>query len=165
MLSALSNLICLGKVPALYTLADDGDQNLHNGHRQSPQPYFMSSVLIVLASSAIMCFLLIYSDDADVPKVATSSMVPPNLNKLPVVGQTPYMADGPDPQQTPTPLQTKDKQTPLQIYETDRPFFGSAPVGGLDILCSKPALALVLVNSLHAMVGGVRALSFVRRLR
>lgn len=66
-------------------------------------------------------------------------MVPPSLNKLPVVGQTPYKADGPDPQQTPTPLHSKDKQTPLQIYETDRPFFGSAPVGGLDILCSKPA--------------------------
>ena len=66
-------------------------------------------------------------------------MVPPTLNKLPVVGQTPYKADGPDPQQTPTPLHSKDKQTPLQIYESDRPFFGSAPVGGLDILCSKPA--------------------------
>ncbi|DBA72008.1 TPA: hypothetical protein ACH3X2_010748 [Trebouxia sp. C0005] len=74
----------------------------------------------------------------EVPRLATSSMVPPNLNKLPVVGQTPYKADGPDPQQTPTPLQSSDKQTPLQIYETDRPFFGSAPVGGLDILCSKP---------------------------
>ncbi|KAL0041949.1 hypothetical protein WJX79_010123 [Trebouxia sp. C0005] len=72
----------------------------------------------------------------EVPRLATSSMVPPNLNKLPVVGQTPYKADGPDPQQTPTPLQSSDKQTPLQIYETDRPFFGSAPVGGLDILCS-----------------------------
>ena len=84
-----------------------------------------------------MNLLLIQCDDADVPKLATSSMVPPNLNKLPVVGQTPYNANGPDPQQTPSPLQSKDKQTPLQIYETDRPFFGSAPVGGLDILCSE----------------------------
>ncbi|DBA83679.1 TPA: hypothetical protein ACH3X1_006228 [Trebouxia sp. C0004] len=73
----------------------------------------------------------------DVPKMGTLSMVPPNMNRLPVVGQTPYNADGPDPQQTPSPLHSKDKQTPLQIYETDRPFFGSAPVGGLDILCSE----------------------------
>ena len=64
-------------------------------------------------------------------------MVPPNLNKLPVVGQTPHRAAGSEPQQTPTPLHTQDKQVPLQIYETDRPFFGSAPVGGLDILTSK----------------------------
>lgn len=96
------------------------------------------SISSLLANSAIMYFLLIVCGDAEVPRLATSSMVPPNLNKLPVVGQTPYKADGPDPQQTPTPLQSSDKQTPLQIYETDRPFFGSAPVGGLDILCSKP---------------------------
>ncbi len=97
------------------------------------------SISGILASSAIMCLLLIQCDDADVPKLATSSMVPPNLNKLPVVGQTPYKAAGPDPQHTPTPLHSNDRQTPLQIYETDRPFFGSAPVGGLDILCSKQA--------------------------
>ncbi len=105
------------------------------------------SVSAVLTSSAIMSLLLIQCDGADVAKLATTSMVPPNLNKLPVVGQTPYKADGPDPQQTPTPLHSKDKQTPLQIYETDRPFFGSAPVGGLDILCSEQAS-----YSLHAIV-------------
>ena len=92
-------------------------------------------------------------------------MVPPNLNKLPVVGQTPYKADGPDPQQTPTPLHSKDKQTPLQIYETDRPVFGSAPVGGLDILCSEQAPPSLLVNSRHPMVACIHALSgFARRL-
>ena len=64
-------------------------------------------------------------------------MVPPNMNKLPVVGQTPYKAEGADPQDTPTPLRSDAKQTPLQIYETERAFFGSAPVGGLDILCSE----------------------------
>lgn len=64
-------------------------------------------------------------------------MVPPNMNKLPVVGQTPYKAEGSDPQDTPTPLHSDAKQTPLQIYETERAFFGSAPVGGLDILCSE----------------------------
>ena len=66
-------------------------------------------------------------------------MVPPNLNKLPVVGQTPHKAAGSEPQHTPTPLHSQDKQVPLQIYETDRPFFGSAPVGGLDILTSEPS--------------------------
>ena len=74
---------------------------------------------------------------AGVPRLATPSMVPPSMNKLPVVGQTPHKTKGADPQDTPTPLQSKDKPTPLQIYETDRPFFGSAPVGALEILCSK----------------------------
>ena len=68
-------------------------------------------------------------------------MVPPNLNKLPVVGQTPHKAAGSEPQQTPTPLDSLDKQVPLQIYETDLPFFGSAPVGGLDILTSEPLVS------------------------
>lgn len=63
-------------------------------------------------------------------------MVPASLNKLPVAGQNARRAAGPDPQKTPTPLDApRGKGTPLQVYETHRPFFGSAPVGGLDILC------------------------------
>lgn len=63
-------------------------------------------------------------------------MVPASLNKLPVAGQNARRAAGPDPQKTPTPLDAPGgKGTPLQVYKTHRPFFGSAPVGGLDILC------------------------------
>lgn len=65
-------------------------------------------------------------------------MVPASMNKLPVAGQNAHKAAGPDPQDTPTPLRTpQNKRTPLQVYETSKPFFGSAPVGGLDILCSE----------------------------
>ena len=65
-------------------------------------------------------------------------MVPASMNKLPVVGQNAHKAAGPDPRDTPTPLRTpQNKRTPLQVYETSKPFFGSAPVGGLDILCSE----------------------------
>ncbi len=118
------------------------------------------TVSVVVISSAITRLLLIQFGDAEVPRLATSSMVPPNLNKLPVVGQTPYKADGPDPQQTPSPLHSTDKQTPLQIYETNRPFFGSAPVGGLDILCSELALPS------EQCCGGLcsRAVSFCQKI-
>lgn len=71
-----------------------------------------------------------------VPRLSTSCAVPPNMNKLAVVGQTPFGAPGADPQQTPTPLEGQAKPGPLQVYETDRPFFGSTPVGGLDIMTS-----------------------------
>ncbi|KAL0038253.1 hypothetical protein WJX79_010194 [Trebouxia sp. C0005] len=71
-----------------------------------------------------------------VPRLSTSCAVPPNMNKLAVVGQTPFGAPGTDPQQTPTPLEGQAKPGPLQVYETDRPFFGSTPVGGLDIMTS-----------------------------
>ena len=66
-------------------------------------------------------------------------MIPASTNKLPVVGQTPFGSAGADPQDTPTPLRGR-KTEPLQIYATDRPSFGSAPVGGLDILTSKCCL-------------------------
>ena len=59
------------------------------------------------------------------------------MNKLAVVGQTPFGGPGTDPQQTPTPLEGQAKPGPLQVYETDRPFFGSTPVGGLDIMTSE----------------------------
>ena len=72
-----------------------------------------------------------------VPRLSTSCAVPPNMNKLAVVGQTPFGGPGADPQQTPTPLEGQAKPGPLQVYETDRPFFGSTPVGGLDIMTSK----------------------------
>jgi len=72
-----------------------------------------------------------------VPRLSTSCAVPPNMNKLAVVGQTPFGNPGTDPQQTPTPLEGQAKPGPLQVYETDRPFFGSTPVGGLDIMTSK----------------------------
>jgi len=72
-----------------------------------------------------------------VPRLTTSCTVPPNMNKLAVVGQTPFGCPGADPQQTPTPLEGQAKPGPLQVYETDRPFFGSTPVGGLDIMTSK----------------------------
>ncbi|DBB05340.1 TPA: hypothetical protein ACH3X3_010560 [Trebouxia sp. C0006] len=71
-----------------------------------------------------------------VPRLSTSCAVPPNMNKLAVVGQTPFGGPGADPQQTPTPLEGQAKPGPLQVYETDRPFFGSTPVGGLDIMTS-----------------------------
>lgn len=75
---------------------------------------------------------------AEVPRLAASCMVPACMNKLPVAGQNAHKAAGPDPQETPTPLHTlQNKRTPLQVYETNKPFFGSAPVGGLDILCSE----------------------------
>ena len=61
------------------------------------------------------------------------------MNKLPVVGQTPFGAPGADPAQTPTPLQGLAKPGPLQVYETHRPFFGSTPAGGLDIMTSETA--------------------------
>ena len=79
--------------------------------------------------------------DAEVPRLGnTTSAVPPNMNKLPVVGQTPFDAKGSAPQDTPTPLAPLDDKRPpipLQVYQTDRAFFGSAPVGGLEILTSK----------------------------
>ena len=59
------------------------------------------------------------------------------MNKLAVVQQTPFGSPGADTQQTPTPLVGKAIPGPLQIYETHRPFFGSTPVGGLDIVTSK----------------------------
>lgn len=59
------------------------------------------------------------------------------MNKLPVVGQTPFGAPGAEPQQTPSPLDGVAKPGPLQVYETHRPFFGSTPAGGLDIVTSK----------------------------
>lgn len=62
------------------------------------------------------------------------------MNKLPVVGQTPFGAPGTDPQQTPSPLDGVAKPGPLQVYETHRPFFGSTPAGGLDIVTSKSLL-------------------------
>ncbi|DBB01412.1 TPA: hypothetical protein ACH3X1_000077 [Trebouxia sp. C0004] len=71
-----------------------------------------------------------------VPRLLTSCAVPPNMNKLAVVGQTPFGGSGADPQQTPTPLEGQAKPGPLQVYETNRPFFGSTPVGGLDIMTS-----------------------------
>ena len=82
--------------------------------------------------------------DAGVARLSTTSMVPARFNKLPVAGQTPYKAAGPEPQQTPTPLTSQERQTPLQVYETERPFFGSAPVGGLAILCSKSSSLIAL---------------------
>ena len=80
-------------------------------------------------------------------------MVPAQMNKLPVAGQNAYKAAGPDPQETPTPLHSRDKHTPLQVYETSRPFFGSAPVGGLDILCSEsmPLRTVTNNNSIISM--------------
>ena len=83
---------------------------------------------------------------AAVPRLSTSCTVAPNMNKLPVVGQTPFGGPGPDPQQTPTPLQGLAKPGPLQIYETDRPFFGSTPVGGLNIMTSRPSLPAVCTS-------------------
>ena len=67
------------------------------------------------------------------------------MNKLAVVGQTPFGSPGTDPQQTPTPLEGQAKPGPLQVYETDRPFFGSTPVGGLDIMTSKKIIVIVIV--------------------
>ena len=78
---------------------------------------------------------------AEVSRLTTSSMVPARYNKLPVAGQTPHKAAGPEPQQTPTPLTSQTEHAPLQVYEMNRPFFGSAPVGGLGILCSKSSMA------------------------
>ena len=54
-----------------------------------------------------------------------------------VVGQSPFACCGLDPTQTPTPLRGGPQKPPLQIYAADRSFFGSAPIGGLDILTSK----------------------------
>ena len=84
---------------------------------------------------------------AEVPKLS-SRVVPASTNKLPVAGQHAHKAAGPAPQETPTPLHTsQNKRTPLQVYETDKPFFGSAPVGGLDILCSEsPACKPVILR-------------------
>ena len=85
---------------------------------------------------------------AEVPRLGnTTSAVPPNMNKLPVVGQTPFDAKGSAPQDTPTPLVPLDDQKPpipLQVYQSDRAFFGSAPVGGLEILTSKFLLHILL---------------------
>lgn len=66
------------------------------------------------------------------------------MNKLTVVGQTPFGGTGPDPQQTPTPLDGVAKPGPLQVYETHRPFFGSTPAGGLDIVTSKSSSIFLL---------------------
>lgn len=74
---------------------------------------------------------------AAVPRLSVTCAVAPNMNKLPVVGQTPFGAPGTDPAQTPTPLQGLAKPGPLQVYETHRPFFGSTPAGGLDIMTSE----------------------------
>lgn len=71
----------------------------------------------------------------------------PSLNKLPVVGQTPFDSKGAPPQETPTPLAPLDDKKPpmpLQVYESNRPFFGSAPVGGLELLRSKILVVFVL---------------------
>ena len=105
---------------------------------------------------------------AAVPRLTTSCTVPPNMNKLPVVGQTPFGAPGADPHETPTPLQGKVQPGPLQVYETDRPFFGSTPVGGLEIMTSesvvmvchhhrssKPSLSLLSPSSAAAPAVGV----------
>lgn len=76
----------------------------------------------------------------EVPRLGNAtSAVPPNMNKLPVVGQTPFDAKGSAPMDTPTPLtplNEKEPPIPLQVYKTERAFFGSAPVGGLEILFS-----------------------------
>lgn len=62
---------------------------------------------------------------AEVPRLGNAtSAVPPNMNKLPVVGQTPCDAKGSAPQDTPTPLcplDDKKPPIPLQVYHQTGP--------------------------------------------
>lgn len=78
---------------------------------------------------------------AAVPRLGNlTTCVAPKQNRLPVVGQTPFGAPGSAPQDTPTPLAPLDDKRPpipLQVYKSKRAFFGSAPVGALDLLFSK----------------------------
>ena len=64
-------------------------------------------------------------------------MVPAAMNPLLVVGQMPIQGPASDIK-LPTPLSGQQPGSSLlQLYEAHRPFFGSAPVGGLDIVTSK----------------------------
>ena len=85
---------------------------------------------------SVYCLTFLVCLLAAVPRLSTTCGVPPHMNKLAVTGQT-FDGSESEGSQYPIPLEGEAKPVPLQVYETDRPFFGSTPVGGLELMTSE----------------------------